>query len=80
MQPFDAKLDYRGRQWCTVRFELGHTEIGDANEPELDDKEELLAVAGMLIPLKGEIIDKTYDSYPASESPEFSIQSNKRVS
>lgn len=35
MQPFDVKLDYRGRAWCTVKFELGHNEIGDADEPEL---------------------------------------------
>lgn len=34
MQPFDVKLDYRGRPWCTVKFELGHNEIGDAHEPE----------------------------------------------
>lgn len=34
MQPFDVKLDYRGRPWCTVKFELGHNEIGDADEPE----------------------------------------------
>ena len=34
MQPFDVKLDYRGRSWCTVRFEVGHNEIGDADEPE----------------------------------------------
>jgi len=34
MQPFEVKLDYRGRPWCTVAFELGHNEIGDADEPE----------------------------------------------
>lgn len=34
MQPFEVKLDYRGRPWCTVKFELGHNEIGDAEEPE----------------------------------------------
>jgi len=34
MQPFEVKLDYRGRPWCTVKFELGHNEIGDADEPE----------------------------------------------
>lgn len=34
MQPFDVKLDYRGRPWCTVKFELGHNEIGDVDEPE----------------------------------------------
>lgn len=34
MQPFEVKLDYRGRPWRTVKFELGHNEIGDADEPE----------------------------------------------
>lgn len=34
MQPFEVKLAYRGRSWCTVKFELGHNEIGDADEPE----------------------------------------------
>ncbi|QUY62124.1 Nucleotidyl transferase, PF08843 family [Gulosibacter molinativorax] len=34
MRPFDVKLDYRGRPWCTVSFELGHNEIGDAEVPE----------------------------------------------
>ncbi|MFZ2503163.1 MAG: nucleotidyl transferase AbiEii/AbiGii toxin family protein [Nocardioides sp.] len=35
MQPFDVKLDYIGRSWRTVKFELGHNEIDDAVEPEL---------------------------------------------
>jgi hypothetical protein len=34
MRPFEVKLDYRGTPWCTVKFELGHNEIGDADEPE----------------------------------------------
>jgi hypothetical protein len=34
MQPFDVKIDYRGTPWCTVKFELGHNEIGDAEGPE----------------------------------------------
>lgn len=44
MQPFDVKLDYRGRAWCTVKFELGHNEIGDADEPELQIAEDLAAM------------------------------------
>ncbi|WP_310961885.1 nucleotidyl transferase AbiEii/AbiGii toxin family protein [Nocardioides terrisoli] len=42
MQPFDVKLDYRGQPWCTVRFELGHNEIGDADEPEYQLAESLV--------------------------------------
>lgn len=34
MQPYDIKLDYRGRPWCTVGLEIGHDEIGDADEPD----------------------------------------------
>lgn len=34
MQPFEVKLDYKGKPWCTVPFELGHNEIGDADNPE----------------------------------------------
>jgi len=34
MRPFDVRLEYRGRSWCTVAFELGHNELGDADEPE----------------------------------------------
>ena len=34
MLPFNVKLDYRGRPWCAVKFELGHNEVGDADEPE----------------------------------------------
>lgn len=34
MRPFDIKLAYRGRSWCTVTFELGHNEIGDAEATE----------------------------------------------
>lgn len=32
MQPFDIKLKYLGRPWQTVRIEIGHNEIGDAEE------------------------------------------------
>lgn len=35
MQPFDVKLSYRGGAWCTVSFELGHDEVGDADDPDL---------------------------------------------
>ncbi|KQM16208.1 hypothetical protein ASF83_10120 [Plantibacter sp. Leaf171] len=50
MQPFDVKLDYRGRPWCTVTFELGHNEIGDADEPEIvlsDDLADLFEAVGL---------------------------------
>lgn len=35
MQPFAVKLDYNGKPWVTVDLEVGHNEIGDADEPDL---------------------------------------------
>lgn len=34
MQPCDVKLNYMGRSWCSVRLEVGHNEIGDADISE----------------------------------------------
>lgn len=34
MQPYEVKLNYLGSPWCTVVFEVGHDEIGDADEAE----------------------------------------------
>ena len=31
MQPLDVKLAYRNHPWCTVRLEVSHNELGDAN-------------------------------------------------
>lgn len=41
MRPYDAKLKYMGRPWQTVRIEIGHNEIGDADEYEEFLPEEL---------------------------------------
>lgn len=35
MQPYDVKLRYLGKSWVTVRLEVGHNEIGDAEEPDM---------------------------------------------
>ena len=35
MQPYDIKLAYNGKAWVTVPLEIGHNEIGDADEPEM---------------------------------------------
>lgn len=32
MQPCDVKLNYKGVPWFTVKLEIGHNEIGDADE------------------------------------------------
>lgn len=34
MRPFDVKLDYNGKPWLTVKLEVGHNELGDADEPD----------------------------------------------
>jgi hypothetical protein len=34
MRPFEVRLAYRGKPWCTVALEVGHNEIGDADEAE----------------------------------------------
>lgn len=50
MQPVDVKLDYLGEPWCTVTFELGHNEIGDADAPETalaDDLADLFPSVGL---------------------------------
>ena len=31
MTPYDVKIDYCGKPWQTVRLEIGHNEIGDAD-------------------------------------------------
>jgi hypothetical protein len=40
MLPYDIKLKYIGRPWQTVRIEIGHNEIGDADDcdPYLPDE------------------------------------------
>ena len=35
MQPFEVKLSYLGRSWCTVLLEVGTNEVGLADEPEM---------------------------------------------
>lgn len=35
MQPCDVKLNYKGAPWFTVKLEIGHNEIGDADEVEI---------------------------------------------
>ena len=49
MQPYEVKLSYLGSPWCTVVFEVGHDEIGDADEAEYvlpRDASEMLGAMG----------------------------------
>jgi hypothetical protein len=50
MRPFDIRLAYRSQHWLTVRFELGHDEIGSTKTSELriaDDIVEMFDVLGL---------------------------------
>lgn len=44
MQPFDVKMSYLGAPWCTVQLELGHNEIGDADEPDMIEPQDANAI------------------------------------
>lgn len=35
MRPFEVKLAYNGKSWMTLPLEVGHNEIGDADEPDM---------------------------------------------
>jgi len=74
---FDPRVQ-RQRERDLIAFSMEMHEFM-RDEAELEEKEKPLAVAGTLIALKDQIFAKTYDSYPASELPEFWIQSIKRV-
>lgn len=70
MRPFDVKLSYNGKPWCTVPLEVGHNEIGDAEAADwvkLEDAADLLAKMGFpalgkvpLMPLAYQIAQKIH--------------------
>lgn len=44
MQPFEIKLSYNGKSWLTVPLEIGHNEIGDAEEPEYEISRDIVEI------------------------------------
>ena len=53
MQPYDVKLSYLGKPWCTVPLEVGFNEIGDADNAdwiEADDVSEIFEAVGLPAP------------------------------
>jgi hypothetical protein len=44
MQPFEVKLSYNQKSWLTVPLEIGHNEIGDADEPEHGIAEDIVNI------------------------------------
>lgn len=75
MQPYEVKLDYLGKPWCTVPLEIGSNEIGDADIiewAELDDASRLFMAMDFpspgkapLMPLNHQIAQKLH----AASSP-----------
>ena len=56
MQPFSVKLSYNGKPWMTVDLEVGHNEIGDADEPDFVSPEDANAVLeGLGLPPLGPV-------------------------
>lgn len=70
MSPYDVKLAYMGKPWCTVPLEVGHNEIGDADVvdwAELTDAAALFEKVGLpapgkapLMPIKHQIAQKLH--------------------
>lgn len=56
MHPFSVKVSYLGKPWCTVDLELGHNEIGDADEPEWFESKDVNNVfAALGFPAPGKV-------------------------
>lgn len=70
MQPFAVKLAYNSKPWVTVELEVGHNEIGDADEADLvvpNDANALLVALGFpplgpipVMPLHHQIAQKLH--------------------
>ena len=70
MKPYDVKLEYLGKPWCTVPLEVGHNEIGDADVAEwaeLNDVAEIFESMGFpppgkvpLMPIEYQIAQKLH--------------------
>lgn len=43
MHPFEVKLTYNGKSWMTLPLEIGHNEIGDADNPDMITSSEAAA-------------------------------------
>lgn len=56
MHPFSIKVSYLGKPWCTVNLELGHNEVGDADEPEWFESKDINdAFAALGFPAPGKV-------------------------
>ena len=48
MQPFEIKLSYNGKSWMTLPLEVGHNEIGDADDPDMVSSPEAVSILAQL--------------------------------
>lgn len=48
MRPFEVKLAYNGKSWMTLPLEVGHNEIGDADDPDMVTSPEAAAMLAEL--------------------------------
>ncbi|WP_101721059.1 nucleotidyl transferase AbiEii/AbiGii toxin family protein [Eggerthella timonensis] len=56
MRPFDVKLSYNGKPWCTVPLEVGYNEIGDAEAADWVETEDAAgALVEMGFPAPGKV-------------------------
>lgn len=44
MQPFEIKLAFNGKSWMTLPLEVGHNEIGDAEDPDMVSSSEATTI------------------------------------
>ena len=67
MRPFDVKLSYNGKPWCTVPLEVGHNEIGDADAIDwvrLTDAETRIGARN--VPILSKDLENSPEEAPAS--------------
>ena len=55
MQPFEVKLSYNHKGWMTLPLEVGHNEIGDADDPEMITSPEAAGLTRLGFPEPGPV-------------------------
>lgn len=57
MRPFELKLSYNGKSWMTLPLEVGHNEIGDADNPDMvESAEAAMVLAELGFPEPGPVL------------------------
>lgn len=42
MRPYEVRLNYNEKPWCSVPLEIGHNEVGDAEDPDWDISQDIV--------------------------------------